>query len=88
MQPSSCYIVMLFLDNLNSTLIVIPWWLVWIEKLIFCPSLPKDHDCEGITENFGDMYLGKKTIATDVFFILENIKIYCHMHAGEFGGLL
>ena len=62
--------------------------MVWIEKLAFFPSLPKDHDCEGITENFGEMYLGKKTIATDVFFILENIRIYCQMDAGEFDGLL
>ena len=62
--------------------------MVWIEKLTFCPSLPKDRDCEGITENLGEMYLGKKTIATYVFFILENIRIYCQMDAGEFDGLL
>ena len=34
------------------------------------------------------MYLGKKTIATYVFFILENIRIYFQMDAGEFDGLL
>ena len=33
------------------------------------------------------MYLGKK-IATDVFFMLENIRIYCEMDAGEFQELL
>ena len=31
---------------------------------------------------FGEIYLGrKKTIATDFFFIMENIRIDCHMDA-------
>ena len=29
-QPSSCYIVLLFLNTWYPILIVIPWWLVWI----------------------------------------------------------
>ena len=30
----------------------------------------------------------EKTIATDAFFILANIRIDCHMDVGEFEGLL
>ena len=34
---------------------------------------PKDHDYEGAKEKFGEIYLGeKKTICTDIFFILAN----------------
>ena len=33
---------------------------------------------------FGEIYLeGKKTISTDMFFILENITTNCHMDASE-----
>ena len=62
--------------------------MVWIEKINIFPSLPKHHDCEGVTEYFGEMYLGEETIATDVFFILENIRIYFQMDAGECEGLI
>ena len=79
MQPSSCYILMFSLDNWYSTLIVIPW-------STFCPSLPKYHDYEGVTDLFGEIYLVKKT--TDKFFILANIGIKCQMDASEFEGLL
>ena len=37
---------------------------------------------------FGEIYSGEKSISTDVFFILENPRINCHMDAGEFEGLL
>ena len=38
---------------------------------------------------FGEIYLrGKKIISTDVFFILENIRINYQMDASEFEGLL
>ena len=38
---------------------------------------------------FGEIYIGeKKTISTDDFFILANIRINCQMDASEFEGLL
>ena len=38
---------------------------------------------------FGEIYLGgKKTISTDMFFILENIATHCQMDASEFEGML
>ena len=37
---------------------------------------------------FGDIYLGGKIFANDVLFIMENIRIYCQMDAGEFERLL
>ena len=38
---------------------------------------------------FGDIYFGgNKNTATYVFFIMENIRIDCHMYAAEFEGLL
>ena len=37
---------------------------------------------------FGKMYLGKETIATDAFLILENIRIDFQMDASEFERLL
>ena len=53
------------------------------------PSLPKDHDCERVTKISGEVYLGeKKTIATIVFFIIADIRIYCQMDAAQFEGLL
>ena len=37
----------------------------------------------------GEIYLGgKKTIATDVIFIITNIRIECQMNAAEAEGLL
>ena len=37
----------------------------------------------------GEIYIGeKKTISTDDFFILESIRIHCHMDASEFEELL
>ena len=35
---------------------------------------------------FGEIHL--KQIATDVFFIMDNIRIDCQMDSGEFEGLL
>ena len=37
---------------------------------------------------FGEIYLGKKTISTDMFFILEKKKTNCQMDASAFEGLL
>ena len=38
---------------------------------------------------FGEIYSGgKKTISTDHFFILENLRIHFQMDASEFEGLL
>ena len=38
---------------------------------------------------FGEIYLGgKKTISTDMFFILANITTNCQMDASEFEGML
>ena len=37
-----------------------------------------------VQKRFGEIYLGKKAIAMDVFFIMENIRIYCQMDAGKF----
>ena len=37
---------------------------------------------------FGEIWFGKKSISTDVFFILENLRINCQIYAGEFEGLL
>ena len=37
---------------------------------------------------FGEIYLGEKSIHTDVLFILENLRIYGQMDAGELEGLL
>ena len=40
-------------------------------------------------KKIGEIYLGGgKIISTDMFFILENIRINCHMDASEFEGLL
>ena len=51
------------------------------------PSLPKDHDCESVTKISGEVYLGeKKTIATIVFFIIADIRIYCQMDAANLRG--
>ena len=37
---------------------------------------------------FDEIYLGgKKTISTDMFFILENITTNCQMDASEFEGM-
>ena len=42
-----------------------------------------------LQEKIGEIYLGgKETISTDIFFILANIRINCHMDASEFEGLL
>ena len=58
------------------------------KKWTFFSSLPKDHDCEGFTETFWwDLFRRENTIATDLFFILENIRIYCQMDGGKFEGL-
>ena len=54
-----------------------------------CPSLPKYHACEIVTDCFGELYLGgKKTFTADVLFIIANIRIYCQMDAAGFEGLL
>ena len=38
---------------------------------------------------FGEIYLGgKKTISTDMFFILSNITTNCQMDASEFEGMI
>ena len=38
-----------------------------------------------LQKNFGDICLeGKKTISTYGFFIIENLRIDCHMDAAEF----
>ena len=42
-----------------------------------------------LQKKFGEIYLGgKKTISTDMFFILENIMTNCQMDASESEGLL
>ena len=41
-----------------------------------------------LQKTFGEIYLGKKTISTNEFFILSNIRIKFQMGAGEFEGLL
>ena len=42
-----------------------------------------------LQKKIGGIYFGeKKTISTDDLFILENLRINCHMDAGEFDGLL
>ena len=42
-----------------------------------------------LQKSFGEIYLGGGgSISTDVFFILENLRINCQMDAGEFEGLL
>ena len=49
-----------------------------LKKPTIFSSFPKDQDWERVTENVGEIYLGgKKTIATDIFFIITNIKIDC-----------
>ena len=63
----------------------------WSEKRKsrFCSSFPKYYDFEEVIKQFGEIYLGgKKTISTDMFFILENITTNCQMDASEFEGLL
>ena len=37
---------------------------------------------------FGEKYSGEKTVFTDDFFILVNLRINCQMDASEFEGLL
>ena len=42
-----------------------------------------------LQKTFGEIYLGrKKTISTDIFFSLENLRINCQIYASEFEGLL
>ena len=42
-----------------------------------------------LQKNFGEIYLGgKKTISTDMFFIVANIKINCQMDTSEFEGMI
>ena len=42
-----------------------------------------------LQKKFGEIYLGgKRTISTDMFFILSNVRINCQMDASEFEGLL
>ena len=42
-----------------------------------------------LQKNFGEIYLGgKKTISTDMFFIVENISTTCQMDASEFEGMI
>ena len=42
-----------------------------------------------LQKSFGEIYLGeKKTICTDMFFILANITTDCQMDASGFEGLL
>ena len=42
-----------------------------------------------LQKNFGEIYLGgKKTISTDMFFILANITTNCQIDASEFEGML
>ena len=41
-----------------------------------------------LQKEFGEIYLGEKTISTDMFFVLENIMTNCQMDASEFEGLL
>ena len=42
-----------------------------------------------IQKQFGEIYLGrKKTISTDMFFILANITTNCHMDVSEFEGVI
>ena len=43
---------------------------------------------ESLNSSFLEESFRKKTIAADVLFILENIRIYFQMDAGEFEGLL
>ena len=42
-----------------------------------------------LQKQFGEIYLGeKKTISTDMFFIVANIKINCQMDTSEFEGMI
>ena len=54
-----------------------------------CLSFTKYHYHERVTEKNGDIYLGgKKTISSDEWFIITNIRIDFQMDAAEFYGLL
>ena len=49
----------------------------------------KHYDFQGVTEKNCEIYLGgKKTISTDMFFILANITTNCQMDASDFEGVL
>ena len=49
----------------------------------------KNYYFQGVTEKNCEIYLGgKKTISTDIFFILENITTNFQMDASEFEGML
>ena len=42
-----------------------------------------------LQKSFGEIYLGgKKTISTDMFFIVANITTNCQMDASEFEGMI
>ena len=42
-----------------------------------------------LQKSFGEIYLDeKKTISTDMFFILENITTNCQMDASKFEGMI
>ena len=59
------------------------------ESQHFVHNLQKIMIMKELQKKIGEIFLrGKKTISTDMFFILENIRINCQMDANEFEGLL
>ena len=88
MQPSKYYILIFFLDNLYPSLIVLTWWLVWGKKVNILFIINKISWLWRSYKKNGGIYLGGRgSISTDVFNILENLRINCQMDAGEFKGL-
>ena len=89
MQQYKSYIIRFFLESWYPTLIDMPWCLVWIKTTNNFSIITKRSLLWNSSRKNGEIYLGeKKTIATDLFFILENIKIHCEMNAAEFERLL
>ena len=55
------------------------------ESQIFVHNFQNIMIMRELLKKFGVIYLGwKKTVCTDIFFILENITMNCHMDASEF----
>ena len=49
----------------------------------------KNYDFQGVAETFwGDIFGRKKTISTDMFFIVANITTTCQIDTSEFEGMI
>ena len=81
MQPSRCYILCSF----RQLILNIDFYTMMIgldkKRQHFVHNYQNIMIMKELQKHFGKMYLGKK-ISIDVFFILENLRINCHIDTG------